>query len=104
LRQITLPRVNTEDRARNLIGPFTEASVTELRERASMSQTIQPPLLPETSPDRMVNCEVALETAFAALVAESEAQGWTSQETAQTLLKIAADHIQFLEAAVASKS
>jgi len=31
-----------------------------------MSQTIQPPLLPETSPDRMVNCEVALETAFAA--------------------------------------
>jgi len=52
----------------------------------------------------MVNCEVALEPAFAALVAESEAQGWTSQETAQTLLKIAADHIQFLEAAVASKS
>ena len=75
-----------------------------MRERASMSQTIQPPLLPETSPDRMVNCEVALETAFAALVAESEAQGWTSQETAKTLLKIAADHIQFLEAAVASKS
>ncbi|MGX5829891.1 hypothetical protein [Mesorhizobium sp. 43Arga] len=68
-----------------------------------MSQTIQPPLLPE-NPDRMVNCEVALETAFAALVAESEAQGWTSQETAQTLLKIATDRIEFLKSAVASKS
>ncbi|BAV50979.1 hypothetical protein MesoLj113a_65010 [Mesorhizobium sp. 113-1-2] len=69
-----------------------------------MSQTIQPPILPEASPDRMVNCEVALETAFAALVTESEAQGWTARETAETLLKIAREHIQLLEAGVEAES
>ena len=69
-----------------------------------MSQTIQPPILPEGSPDRAVNCEVALEAAFAALVAESEAQGWTARETAETLLKIAREHIQLLEAGVEAES
>lgn len=69
-----------------------------------MSQTIQPPILPEGSPDRSVNCEVALETAFAALVAESEAQGWTAQETAETLLKIATEHIKLLGAAIEPKA
>lgn len=57
-----------------------------------MSQSVEPPILPEDSPDREVNCEVALEAAFAALVTASEAQGWTPQETAATLLKIATEH------------
>jgi len=57
-----------------------------------MSQTVAPPVLPKGSPDRDVNCEVALEAAFAALVAASERQGWTPHETATALLKIAKDH------------
>lgn len=69
-----------------------------------MSQTVEPPILPEDSPDREVNCEVALEAAFAALVAASEAQGWTPSETAKTLLKIVTEHAQQIEAIVAASS
>ncbi|RWC64605.1 MAG: hypothetical protein EOS56_00430 [Mesorhizobium sp.] len=67
-----------------------------------MSQTVEPPILPEDCPDREVNCEVALEAAFAALVAASEAQGWTPTETARTLQKIATIHAQRVEAVVAA--
>jgi len=63
-----------------------------------MSQTVESPLLPEGSPDRDINCEVALEAAFAAVVTASEAQGWTSQETATALLKIATEHARQTEA------
>ncbi len=66
-----------------------------------MTQSVEPPILPEESPDRQVNCEVALEAAFAALVAASEAQGWTAQETAVALLKIAEEHARQVEAAAA---
>ena len=60
-----------------------------------MSQSsVEPPILPEGNPDREINCEVALEAAFAALVTASEAQGWTAQETATGLLRIAAEHAQ----------
>jgi len=59
-----------------------------------MSQSVEPPILPEGNPDREVNCEVALEAAFAALVVASVAQGWTPQETAAGLLKIATEHAQ----------
>ncbi|TIL43578.1 MAG: hypothetical protein E5Y86_21060 [Mesorhizobium sp.] len=59
-----------------------------------MSQAVQPPILPKGSPDRDVNCEVALEAAFAALVTASEAKGWTPRETAAALLKIATEHAQ----------
>ena len=59
-----------------------------------MSQSVESPILSQDSPDREINCEVALEGAFAALVTASEAQGWTPQETASTLLKIATDHAQ----------
>jgi hypothetical protein len=68
-----------------------------------MSQSVEPPILPEHSADRQVNCEVALEAAFAALVTASEAQGWTPQETAATLLKIATEHAHRLEAAAAAE-
>ncbi|MER8811293.1 hypothetical protein [Mesorhizobium australicum] len=68
-----------------------------------MSQSVEPPILPEGNPDREVNCEVALESAFAALVTTSEAQGWTPQETAATLLKIATEHAHRLEAAAAAE-
>lgn len=67
-----------------------------------MSQTVEPPILPEGNPDREVNCEVALETAFAALVTASEAQGWKPQETAATLVKIATEHAQRVEGIVAA--
>ncbi|MER9845261.1 hypothetical protein NKJ59_29250 [Mesorhizobium australicum] len=67
-----------------------------------MSQSVEPPILPEGNPDREVNCEVALESAFAALTT-SEAQGWTPQETAATLLKIATEHAHRLEAAAAAE-
>ncbi|MCZ8548622.1 hypothetical protein OOJ09_31065 [Mesorhizobium qingshengii] len=67
-----------------------------------MSQTVEPPILPEGSPDREANCEVALETAFAELVTASEAQGWKPQETAATLLKIATEHAQRVTAVVAA--
>lgn len=67
-----------------------------------MSQAVEAPILPENSPDREVNCEVALEAAFAALVTSAEAQGWTPDETASTLLKIATDHAQKTEAVVAT--
>ena len=67
----------------------------------TMSQSVEPPILPEDSPDRGVNCEVALEAAFADLVTASEAQGWTPQETAATLLKIATEHARQIEAAAA---
>jgi hypothetical protein len=64
-----------------------------------MSPSVEPPILPEDSPDREVNCEVALEAAFAALLTASEAQGWTPQETAATLLKIATEHADRLKGA-----
>ncbi|WP_095091060.1 hypothetical protein [Mesorhizobium sophorae] len=67
-----------------------------------MTQTVEPPILPEGSPDREINCEVALETAFAALVTASQAQGWTPHETAVTLLKIATQHGQQVQALVAA--
>jgi hypothetical protein len=67
-----------------------------------MSQTaaIAPPILPEGSPDREVNCEVALEAAFEALVTASQAQGWTAQETAATLLRLAKAHADLLQGTV----
>lgn len=67
-----------------------------------MSQTVEPPILPESSPDRQVNCEVAVEAAFKMLVAASEAQGWTAQEAAAALLKVAAEHAQQLDLVVAA--
>ncbi len=67
-----------------------------------MSQTVEPPILPEGSPDRAINCEVALEAAFKVLVAASETQGWTPRETAVILAKIATEHAQKLEAVVAA--
>jgi len=63
-----------------------------------MSQTVEPPILPEESPDRQVNCEVALEAAFADLVTASEAQGWSPRETAAALLKLATEHARQIEA------
>jgi uncharacterized membrane protein HdeD (DUF308 family) len=65
-----------------------------------MSQKVEPPILPENSRDREANCEVALEAAFKELVAASQARGWTAQETAATLLKIAKAHAGRLEAIV----
>ncbi|MBZ9739699.1 MULTISPECIES: hypothetical protein [unclassified Mesorhizobium] len=62
---------------------------------------VAPPILAETSPDRSVNCEVALETAFAALVATSNAQGWTPEETAETLHKLALEHLEQLKVTTA---
>lgn len=59
-----------------------------------MTQSVQAPLLPETSQDRKINCEVALEAAFEELVAAALAQGWTPQETAAALVNIAAEHAQ----------
>ncbi|QND62439.1 hypothetical protein HB777_23735 [Mesorhizobium loti] len=43
-----------------------------------------------------------MEAAFAALVRASEAQGWTSQETATGLLKIATEHAQKVAATAAA--
>jgi hypothetical protein len=54
-----------------------------------MPRTVEAPILPKGSPDRDVNCEVAMEAAVAALVTSSEAQGWTPRETSAALLKIA---------------
>lgn len=65
-----------------------------------MSQTVESPILPEGSPDREVNCEVALEAAFEALVTASKAQGWTAQETAAALIKIATEHAHQVEASI----
>jgi len=61
-----------------------------------MTQSVQAPLLPETSQDREINCEVALEAAFGELVAAALAQGWTPQETAAALVNIAAEHAKKL--------
>jgi hypothetical protein len=70
----------------------------------SQTTTIAPPILPEGSPDREVNCEVALESAFAALVASSIAQGWSAEETAATLLHLATDHLEPLKTASAAEA
>ena len=59
-----------------------------------MSQSVQAPILSETSKDREINCEVALEAAFGELVEAALAQGWTPQETAAALVNIAAEHAQ----------
>ena len=65
--------------------------------------SVEPPILPEGNPDREVNCEVALEAAFAALVAASIAQGWTPKETAVSLAKIAVTHAHQEEAQASSE-
>jgi hypothetical protein len=55
---------------------------------------IQSPLLPDGSPDRPINCEVALEPAFEALVKASLVRGWSAQEVSETLLKLATEHAE----------
>lgn len=55
---------------------------------------IESPLLSEGSPDRPVNCEVALEPAFEALVKACLLKGWSAQEVAETLLKLATEHAE----------
>jgi hypothetical protein len=40
---------------------------------------------------------ISLEAAFTAVVTSSKAQGWTSQETATALLKIATEHARQIE-------
>ncbi|KUM27578.1 hypothetical protein AU467_16945 [Mesorhizobium loti] len=55
---------------------------------------VEPPLLSEGSPDRPINCEVALEPAFEALVKASLVKGWSAQEIAETLLKLATEHAE----------
>ncbi|MGX8012799.1 hypothetical protein ACVDG8_029465 [Mesorhizobium sp. ORM8.1] len=65
-----------------------------------MPQSVEPPILPDGNPDRMVNCEVALEAAFAELVTAAEAQGWTPHESAEALLKIAGEHLRKVEASL----
>ncbi|MGX5805503.1 hypothetical protein ACWGS9_30385 [Bradyrhizobium sp. Arg314] len=55
---------------------------------------IESPLLPEGSPDRAINCEVALGTAFEALVKASLVKGWSAQEVSETLLKLATEHAE----------
>ncbi|MFD2055826.1 HdeD family acid-resistance protein [Mesorhizobium calcicola] len=65
-----------------------------------MSRKIELPILQENSPDREINCEVALEPAFEELAAASQARGWTAQETAATLLRIAKAHADRLEVIV----
>lgn len=69
-----------------------------------MTQSVQAPLLPETSQDREINCEVALEVAFRELVAAALAQGWTPQETAAALVNIAAEHAQKVDELVVDAS
>lgn len=66
-----------------------------------MPENIEAPILSEGTADREANCEVALKAAFAGLVTASAAQGWTPQETAATLLKMAAEHAQQVEAMAA---
>ncbi|MBZ9773970.1 hypothetical protein [Mesorhizobium sp. CO1-1-8] len=78
----------------NLFQPRGLLCMTKTPEVAS-------PILAQTSPDRPVNCEVALEAAFAALVATSIAQGWTPEETADTLHKLAVEHLEQLKATTA---
>jgi len=58
-----------------------------------MSQTAQvaPPILPQPTPDRNVNCVVALEAAFADLIATLISQGWTTEETAEALFTLASE-------------
>ena len=65
-----------------------------------MSQKVEPPILPKNSRDREANCEVALEAPFKELVAASHAGGWTTRETATTLLKIAKAHADQFDALV----
>lgn len=69
-----------------------------------MTQSVQAPLLSETSQDREINCEVALEAAFGELVAAALAQGWTPQETAAALVNIAAEHAQKVDELVVDAS
>ncbi|ESX64077.1 hypothetical protein X759_32340 [Mesorhizobium sp. LSHC420B00] len=64
-----------------------------------MSQTahVEPPLLSQDSPDRSVNCAVALEGAYAALVSSCIEQGWTAEETATALFNLAKEHLEQLK-------
>ncbi|RWI85946.1 MAG: hypothetical protein E5X33_00085 [Mesorhizobium sp.] len=55
---------------------------------------IEPPLLPEGCPDRSVNCEVALDPVFEALVKACLERGWSAQEVSETLLKLATEHAE----------
>ncbi|RWH20391.1 MAG: hypothetical protein EOQ75_16440 [Mesorhizobium sp.] len=55
---------------------------------------IEAPLLPEGCPDRSVNCEVALEPVFVALVKACLQKGWSAQEVSETLLKLATEHAE----------
>ena len=69
-----------------------------------MTQSVQAPILSETSQDREINCEVALEAAFGELVAAALDQGWTPQETAAALVNIAAEHAQKVDELVVDAS
>jgi hypothetical protein len=54
---------------------------------------IDSPINPSDHPDRIIDCEMAAEHEFLALVERIEAAGWTSDETAAALLLLA-QHFQ----------
>jgi hypothetical protein len=59
---------------------------------------IAPPKHPADHPDRIIDCEFAMEPSFQAMAEEAIAAGWTEDDVAQGLLNLAAAHIRGLAA------
>ncbi|MFG1270813.1 hypothetical protein V5F40_22945 [Xanthobacter sp. DSM 14520] len=55
---------------------------------------IDGPRRPEGHPDRVLDCEMMLEGAFRQLADTGERAGWTGDEVAQALLRLAQAHIE----------
>ena len=53
---------------------------------------IDPPKHPANHPNRVLECEEAMELAFQELARQAEAAGWSGDEVADALLSVAENH------------
>jgi len=55
--------------------------------------SITPPRSSTQDPDRLLDCQMAMEDAFQQLAEAAEAVGWTADEVALALVELAGNHV-----------
>jgi hypothetical protein len=58
------------------------------------SATIAGPMMPTDHPDRRLECEFVLETGFQLLSLDAEAVGWSCDEVAYALMRLARANVR----------
>jgi hypothetical protein len=60
--------------------------------------SIKAPKHPEDHPDRVIDCEFAMEPMFQAMAVEALAAGWTEEDVSSAMLNLAAAQIRAMTA------